>query len=125
MCKLVVLHLFALLTCAVKKFDPEVVTATVDGVKDWCHSLTAQDVQKGFSDLCQQLAFSILPDQNKEEIVQNWFSCWSNLLSLNGNSSLSYSCCTAMHIILVLSIYWYLTVCATICTIPIPFRPNY
>ena len=81
--------------CAVKKFDPEVITATVDGVEDWCHSLTTEDVQKGFSDLCQQLAFSILPDQNKEEIVQNWFNCWSNLVSLNGNSE-AFPCTTVI-----------------------------
>ena len=67
-----------------KKFDPGVVTATVDGVKEWCSCLTAEDIQKAFSNLCQLLAFSILPDQNKEEIVEMWFKCWSNLLSLNG-----------------------------------------
>ena len=90
---------------AVKKFDPGVVTATVNGVKDWCPCLTAEDVRKGFSELCQAMAFSILPDQNNEKIVELWFSCWSNLLSLNGK-------------------IFYVS-CATICAIVLPFRLNY
>ena len=64
--------------------------ATVDGVKEWCPSLTAEEIQKGFSDLCQQLAFCILPDKEREDIAQTWLTCWSNLLCLNGKVNEAY-----------------------------------
>ena len=73
--------------CAVKQYDALLITATVDGVKDWCPSLTTQNLQEAFKNLCHELAFSILPDQKDDTIAAVWFSCWNNLLCLNGMAS--------------------------------------
>ena len=69
----------------VKNFDADHVAVTVDGVKEWCPTLTAEDIHKDFSQLCQQLAYCILQDEEREDMVQIWFSCWSNLICLNSN----------------------------------------
>lgn len=74
-----------LFPCAVMQHNTPLITATVDGVTRWCPFLSTGHLSEAFWHLCKQLAFSIIPDQKDASMARLWFSCWSNLLCLNGS----------------------------------------